>query len=231
MHSATAIHVLDTQAQLMQQMLDYARCGYNRFTHGTVETGKLAHFVRKMVLTYHVGLDKHGHARRKQAGLGNAVLLLYRPGNLEQVDWWLLVSPGSHPATTAEPLEPVSQLRVFGFHQVTQTRRGKARPVATWAMTRDRYQQWRDTLVEVVRSRNAYRMTAVLAELYRMPGFAGIRHQIGHLATLYRAEVKRQSLVAAPPLPKRLGYVRRLKLTGKSVRQVMAESKAPPTPS
>ena len=223
MTSATSVRILKTKAQLMQQMLDYARYGYDKFTSGSVDTEKLAHFSRKMELAYYIDLDKYGRSRRKKVGLGNAVLLLYCPGTMDQVDWWLLVSPGSHPATTAEKLEPISQLRVFGFHQVMHTRRGKAKPVATWAMTRERYEQSREILREVVRSKDPHRMAVLLAELYRMPGFAGIRTQIGKLAVLYQAEVKRQSLVNAPQPPKRLGYVRRLKITGQSVRQFMAE--------
>ncbi len=226
MSLTTSIIVFSAKAKLMQKILDYTRSGYDRFTSGTVEVERLERFVRKMVLNYHVGLDKHQRAHRKRLGLGNAVLMLYQTPGTDSILWWLLLSPGDHPATVAEKLQSTENITVFGFCLTRETRRNKERPVATWGMNSETYQVWRNAVIEVVRSKSAYRMASTLSELYALPGFSGIRRRIGQLAVLYRAEVKRHGLTGvAPPTPERLGYVRRLKSTGLSVRQVVKPSK------
>ncbi len=226
MTSITSMLVITSKPVLMQRILDYVGSGYGRFAQGTVASGRLERFANKMVLNYHVDADKHQRARRKQVGLGNAILLLYRAG-VDHIDWWLLVSPGDHPAATAEKLLSIKNMMVFGFHLTHETRRDKDKPVATWGMTSDCYQGWRNTVVGAVRSKNVYQMTVTLSELYRLPGFSGIRRRIGQLAVLYRAEVMRHGLSkVAPTTPKRLGYVRRLKTTGLTIRQVVTNQKA-----
>lgn len=51
------------------------------------------------------------------------------------------------------------------------------------------------------------------ASIYASSHFV-IRSQIGNIAALYRNEVERASRNNAPALPKRLGYVRRLRNQG-----------------
>lgn len=219
--------VFDSKPKLLQKLLDFSRFGYDRFTSGTVTPEKLDHLVKKMTLNYHVALDKHRRAYRKRTGLGNAVLVLYHHQTDDLVFWWLLVSPGDHPANVAERLQSTDELTVFGFKLTSETRRGKDQPVATWSMTSDAYQIWRNSIIDAVRSREVFRMVGVLAELYKLPGFSGIRRRIGQLATLYRSEVKRHGLSSiAPTTPARLGYVRRLRSTGKTVRQVAKRAAA-----
>lgn len=219
--SPATMLVMESRTILMQRMLDYVRSGYDRFTGGSIATEKLSRFVRKMDLTYQVCIDKHQRVRRKRAGLGNAVLLMYRSAETDEVMWWLLVTGGTHPAHTGEKLQDVAAMKVFGHQMTHETRKGKSKPAMTWRMTAETYQNWRDNIMACVRSRSVPQMVSVLAALYKLPGFSGIRTRIGRLAVLYRAEVRRHGLEnVAPPTPKRLGYVRRVKTTGVTVSQL-----------
>ncbi len=212
--------ILQNQAGVLQQILDYVQHGYDQYVSGILPLDKLEGFVRKMTLKYPIWHDKHARSRRKRAGLGNVVMILYQKD--AEVYWWMLVQRGDCMDAMHERLVPTEQMVVFGCRLTQMTRKTQNKPARTWGMTHERYEYWRQTIIDAVRSREPYRMLGVLVELYKTPGFHGCRVQVGKLATLYRGEVKRASLTKiAPQPPTRLGYVRRLPLQCQSVRQVI----------
>lgn len=222
--------ILDSQAAFMQRVCDYVRAGYVCHTSGVAGADRLATFVQRMDLKFQVVSDKHQRLRRKRVELGNAVLLMLRDFKSDQIEWILLVtSPehGSHPAHVQEKLRHAFKdgLTFHGYELARETVKGRQKPVWTWRMEKETYLTWRDAIVETVRSGNKYQMGALLMKLYKSPGFSGIRRQVGLLATLYRAEVKQRKVENAPKPSRSLGYVRRLKDRGASVRQTMKAAK------
>lgn len=93
------------------------------------------------------------------------------------------------------------------------------RPVSrlTWRMTKNKEKEWRDSIIEAVRKHSNTSLHRLVYKLWSSPGFGGIRSQIGKLAALYRAEVKRNRRSDAPKLPQKLPYLRRLKITGMTI--------------
>ncbi len=79
-------------------------------------------------------------------------------------------------------------------------------------MTEETYRGARQRVIELVRKRDEHALRQLLHSLYRAPGFAGVRRQVGKAVALVRAERKRGGLSCAlPVLPAKLQYVARLK--------------------
>lgn len=95
----------------------------------------------------------------------------------------------------------------------------------TWRMTERKNQAWRDSIIDAVRKSSNRSIEVLIYQLWSSPGFSGIRSQIGKLAALYRAEVKRASRKDVPVLPKKLGYVRRLKNQGVTLAQLSLQAR------
>ena len=59
-------------------------------------------------------------------------------------------------------------------------------------MIRVYYKAWRAGVIRFARGDPEELPVRVLAELYREPGFAGVRSQVGHICALYRREWRRR---------------------------------------
>ena len=92
-------------------------------------------------------------------------------------------------------------------------------------MTAERYQTWRDRVVESARKPALHAEHDITRRLYTVPGFAGIRSQVGFLVGLWRKEWKRRRAAADafPKLPQ-LRYVQRLKSTGVRLSQLTRDA-------
>jgi hypothetical protein len=235
----------------MQRLIDSINHGYTNWCSGSIPMDRCHKLVKKFDLTYQILADRNERARRKRAGLGNATLILWL--NHGAVQWWLLVSPpeaGDHAAHSIETLKNATHLNgrieIDGFELVrlpkkTYQKAGsnsannvppapkKKHTTLTWRMKEDKYQAWRESIIDSVRGASTRSLEALLYKLWSSPGFYGIRTQVGKLAALYRAEVKRASRKDAPPLPKRLGYVRRLANQGITLGELLAQTKSHPS--
>lgn len=85
-----------------------------------------------------------------------------------------------------------------------------ARLVLSWRMRREVYETWRQRALSAARGHNAFVLQQFLEELYRAPGFYGVRQQVGKIVGLLRREYHRRhgSMTGCPKLP-RLYYVTR----------------------
>jgi hypothetical protein len=227
--------ILTSRAVVMQRLLDAVSHGYIMWCTGSVPALRCSNLVNKFNMNYHVLADRNERARRKRAGLGNAQIVLWI--HQDVVHWWLLVTPtatGDHAAHSLErmsnALENSGHIEIDGFELVRLPRKGQDKPSLTWRMTEHKYQGWRHSVIDTVRSRSNHSMHHMVYSLWSSPGFAGIRSQIGKIAALYRAEVKRSGNKDAPTPPKRLGYVRRLKQDGLTMSQLVNASAATKTP-
>jgi hypothetical protein len=218
-----------TPVVAMQRHVDYVRRGYHWYVTGVVPPRKAERLRVKFADRYHTEEHRNVRARRRARGEGAAVLLMYQPCRSAAdrdpalgdgvgetvVGWTLLFTEGEHPARALEKLKDAldeSQRLTLGPYQlIRRTRAGQVTPAWTWAMTRAEYSLWRDRVIRSARGDASHSPGRVLAELYRTPGFAGIRSQVGHVVSLYRREWtrRRRGSDPFPRLPK-LGYVQRL---------------------
>ena len=216
---------------ILQRLLDSFQHGYTQFTSGEVPLNKACAFVKKFNIQYQVDADKNLRARRKRNGLGNAKLLLLI--RKEKLYWWLLVTApdlGSHHAHISEKLidleKSSNRLRFEGFElgELPYSKPKKSKPSNykersnrarwTWRLSKDAYESIRFRIIEDVRSGCKSKLISLISGLYSLPGFGGVRSQVGKLVALYRAEVKRSAIKDAPKPLKVLKYVRRIRNDG-----------------
>lgn len=209
--------VLVHKSSLMQKLADYVRFGYTAYVDGTVRAHRAAAFVRKMATYYRVdlGADRNYRARSKAAGHGCAILLLYA-GAADALTWFLLVSPGPHPARSLErlksALERDTRIVVHGDYELVRYTRAGARPSWTWRATEETCRGWRQRAIECVRKRDDRALRQMIFSLYGAPGFAGVRRQVGKTIALVRAEWKRAGRSSDRLIfPTKLPYIARLK--------------------
>ena len=226
--------VLTWRAAYMQRIADYVRLGYWRWTSGEVSLERAPAFVQKFAALYRVDASRGQRLRLRRAGLGAARLLLFAPKvdsrqGPAKLSWVLLVSDGEHPAAALEKLRDTrsagERIRVGGYELVLLPRKDSPRPAWTWRMHEERYQAWRDRVVEAARKPWLSAEADIIKGLYSVPGFAGIRSQVGYLVSLWRREWKRRRNASArfPALPQ-LRYVQRLRNAGVPLSRLAREA-------
>jgi hypothetical protein len=230
--------VLTSRAVLMQRITDRVRHGFTHWCAGTTATYRVPALAEKMAANYGVDADRNERARTKRAGRGSAMLLLLSK-NDDFIRWWLQVTPphaGPHPAHIAERLvdatQPRTRIELDGYELLQlpiKSRISKETTVRwTWRMNPSKYEGWRDAVIDAVRNRASRgHVHDLLYGLFEgSPGFAGVRIQVGKLAALYRHEwARRRGNELLVPLPRRLGYVRRLATGGIRLHALVAQTK------
>lgn len=229
MRATSDFMVFSSRTIVLQRICDWVGRGFVHWTGGVVGLDRVPRLVQKLKIVYGIDGNRNVRARRKRAGLGNAVLIIWqRSADDPTLQWWLLVTSSEHPAHSAERLRdatgPGDRIEIDGFElvrmaprdgHVTQARYASsrpARPAWTWRMTERKYTDWRESIIHAVRARASGRQIHdLLNMLFSSPGFSGVRYQVGKLAVLYRSEWKRnRGREVMPPLPARLGYIRRM---------------------
>ncbi len=76
-----------------------------------------------------------------------------------------------------------------------------------------------------IRRHNTQELVRWIDIIWRSPGFAGVREQVKKFADLIEKEWSRSGVGDMPPLPKGLGYVRRLPDKGKTLSKLIKELK------
>ena len=229
--------VLTWRAAYMQRIADCVRLGYCRWISGEVPLERAPAFMQKFAALYRVDASRGQRLRLRRAGLGAARLLLYAPKSegeqrAAKVIWVLLVSDGEHPAAGLEKLRdaraPGERIRVGGYELLQLPRKGSGKPAWTWRMPSEKYQGWRERVIQAARKPWLGAEADIIKGLYGIPGFAGARSQVGYLVSLWRREWKRRR-AATEPFPKlpQLRYVQRLKNLGVPLSQLAREEDRP----
>lgn len=229
------VQILDTLVA-MQRHADYVRRGYRWWTAGAVELMRARRLVRRFKALYEVNLHRNTRRRRRKSGEGVALLLLYRlPGEPRygqpdaaplHIGWTLLVTDGEcdvrHREKLRDSTQDATRLMIGPYELVRLSRPGQCTAAWSYRMSRPYYQAWRERVIRSARGDPEELPGRVLAELYREPGFAGVRSQVGHICALYRREWRRRRRVrdAFPRLP-RLAYVQRLPTTSTSLSELL----------
>lgn len=219
--------VLLTKSVLLQRCADLVRLGHFWHISGVVPYARAAALARKFRDTYLVHLSKDSRYRRKKnAGLGNAHLLLWQHHETAlELTFVLLVTDGDHPAHILERLSDarVQRLTITGYELVRQTRAGATSKFSwTWRMTETTYQGWRDRVRMATRSREDLLMRQSWYSLHRVPGFAPIRQQARKIEALMRGEYKRAHRGPFPFSHTRIRYIQRLSVLSKPLSAVLA---------
>lgn len=241
--------VFTSRTIVMQRLIDSINHGYSNWCTGSISVDRCSKMVKKFDLNYQALADRNERARRKRAGLGNSALVLWQSNGL--IRWWLLVTPlqaGNHAAHACEKLldahKPNGRIEIEDFELVRLPQKAYKRAGSTnngqlanktktqntkltWRMNEYKYSSWRASIIESVRNSGAHSLELLIYRLWSAPGFSAIRSQIGKLAALYRAEVKRSGRMDAPTLPKRLGYIRRLRNQGITLAELVAQAQRP----
>jgi len=229
------VQILDTLVA-MQRHADYVRRGYRWWTAGAVEVARALRLVRRFEALYEVNLHRNTRRRRRKRGEGIALLLLYQlPGQTRygqpdiapsHIGWTLLVTDGECGARHREVLRDGAQrttrLMIGPYELVRLSRHSQCTAAWSYRMSRAYYQAWRERVIRSARGDPEELPVRVLAELYREPGFAGVRSQVGHICALYRREWRRRRGIrdAFPKLP-RLAYVQRLPTTSTPLSELL----------
>lgn len=185
----------------LQRLQDAAIGGYRYYTCGSIPLQKAPGLVRKFKEFYLVDLDKFGRFRRKAQGLGNARLFL-RQAEDSVLDFFLMVSPGEHPAHQLEKLQDIRSkpLTYREFELLLLTRKGYAKPGLTWRLSAETMEGWRHRLHLCTAHYNRMELRQAWHSLYRVPGFSGVRRQVGELVVFWRSEWKRHRGDAPCPM-------------------------------
>lgn len=216
---------------ILQRLLDSVQHGYTHVASGQTTPTKALRLASKFDVKYQVCADKNLRARRKRNGLGNAKWLCFTKN--EVVYWWLLVtkpSAGEHLAHSTEKLVDVAQKGTrLGFQDYelvelpyakftcprSKRYKERSKPARlTWRICSEVYENIRVRIIEDVRSCDMNKLVSLLCHLYGMPGFGGVRSQVGKLVAHYTRQVKIINLANSPTPPSNLKYVRRLSDSG-----------------
>lgn len=181
--------VLMKKTLFLQRIQEAVVEGYRFYTLGSVSLERAAPVVRKFAELYGVGLDKNARYRRKATGQGNARLHLYL-GDDMRLDFALLVTPGEHCAHTLERLQEVDKVPLCyrEFELVRLALKGRSQPGWTWRLDAKTVRAWRDRLHLHTAHNDKAAIYQDWYSLYRTPGFAGIRKQVGDLVSFWRHE-------------------------------------------
>lgn len=238
------ILVLDSLVA-MQRLADCVRRGYHWHTSGVVPAARTSALLVKFGALYFVNRHRNTRRRQQRRGVAAAVLLLYQPvwpGNAAPastgeasgglIAWTLLLTNGESAARHLEALQLATNaqtpIRVGQYELVRKSRAGSSRPAWTFRMTPVCYETFRSRAIRSARNDPREPAESLLKDLYRQPGFAGVRSQVGRIVGLFRREFRRRHPrgATAPRLPK-LWYVQRLPNSGVWLSELVPRSSTP----
>jgi len=204
------------KTSFMQQLGSFVHLGYEHWCAGFCEPSSAAAWASKAARYYRVDLDRNRRARAKKAGDGNAVLLMHELNGDGRLFWVLLVTSGTHPAHKLERLQsafdPDHRIAVGNYELIRTSRAGQSKPSLSWRQAQADYDDRRRLIIDTVRRGSSHDVRQLIAQLYRSPGFAPIRQQVGKCCALIRAEYKRsRPNEPLPVFPTILPYVSRLR--------------------
>jgi hypothetical protein len=213
---------------VLQALQDAVGHGYTHYLAGSTPIEKIEQTVATFDFEHHAFADKNEKARLKRKNFGLVRAIMWHPRDSDRVFWWLLATApdaGKNHIHASENLRdamhPDQRLIVENLELVRQPRKGTSISKLTWRLTDDVYADLQKRIRDAIRSGSNHSMRNVLLLLWSIPGFAGVRSQIGYLTARYKNEVKRANIKDAPIPPKKLYYFRRMKHDGRTPRQIL----------
>jgi len=198
---------------VMQRMLHRVSHGYYYWASGEVPATKALQLASKFAALYAVDINDRQRAYARSKGKANAALFFYPIHNSNRLRWWLLVTDGTGAVHQRERLRDTrkrnERLAWDTQYEVARgNRKGKSTPSWTWRMTPTCEDVWKKRLKKASTSSDDSLMRQAVWSLYRTPGFAGNRKQVGHLLAYAKQQWKGSRRTSDfPPCPVRLYYV------------------------
>ncbi len=200
---------------ILHSLLTVTAKGYIFHTAGQVPAAKAEGLIEKFRQHYAINPDRVEAQRRKRKGQANARLFLYPAREGPRYDFWLLVTEGEHPAFAAERLKDarLKRGRLLFQDQYEAIRLPAQGSVArwTWRLTQKSYADHAQWLRESIRQGgDDSALKVAIRSVHKMPGFRGVRSQVGGLRKVAAGEWRRvKDVKVCPHLPERLqGYER-----------------------
>lgn len=212
-HDAGKIKIFRKKSAFFQRIADFVRSGHSHYVQGTTAVEKYAKLHHKFSQRYEIDRSHLQAFRARAKGLASYKLLGWWDELSRQVHWILLVHPGSDGLDPAENWRDVHKDRVTftGYELVRLTRSGSERPAYTWRYTKETLEGLRSGCIQAIRHRSEEELKYLIEMIWRSVGFRGVRDQVKGIAKLIRSEwPRRHGKSVPPPIPKRLGYVRRV---------------------
>lgn len=222
-----AIHVFRKKSAFLQRIADLVRSGHSHYVCGATSAEKYARLHQKFSLRYEINRSHLQAFRARAKGLASYRLLGWWDEISMQVQWILLGHPGIDGLDPAERWRDAHSDRVTftGYELVRLTRKGSERPAYTWRYTKETLESLRTGCIQAIRHGNKKKLQHMIEMIWRSVGFRGVRDQVQGIAKLIRGEWSRHhGNEEPPPLPKHLGYVRRVPDRWISVDQIASSS-------
>jgi len=160
----------------LARVIDSVPKGYHRYMCGTVKAAKAEALARKFHALYGIGCTPAQRLTRKGKGLANAVLALYWPQDVEQVEWLLLATDGD--GLKGESLRLVEErprLSWLGYELVRHAVQGRA--AWTWRRPKQEMAELHTLIAFQAGQRHYAALSETLERIARQPGFHGVRAQ------------------------------------------------------
>jgi hypothetical protein len=224
--------VFTKKTVLMQRVSDAVRLGHTRYVVGLTTLEKTRALAEKFDRLYQPNLEKTAAHRVRKAGKATTRLFFL---NLKGEDvWWILLATdgefaiGDDREKWRDPIAKGSRVELRGYELLQVTKPGLKNPAWTWRYTRKQHDALREAVILAIRTRHDADLKQLIQTIWRTPGFSGARDQALKFRDLIQDEWKRSRgpAEAIPEIPKRLGYVRRLKDVGKSASNLLRDLKA-----
>jgi hypothetical protein len=187
--------------------------GFHRWTGGFVRFDRAEAFAEKLQAIYHANPSGPVDLRLRRQGVARVKLVMCAvPAHLG-FRWWLLASEGTGLVTTRETLHDAldrDHRIALGDFELVRLPRG-ARPAWTWRLPPAHFETLMAYAEAVATHRGPELAQAVIADMRRWPGFAGLRAQrkaIWLAMAAARSRAGRDDALAFPlhqPWPRRLG--------------------------
>ena len=196
------------KGDVMAAMQHHVAHGYYFWTSGEVSADKAMNLAQKFYARYAIGDNANQRAWRKRKGEANAAFFLYPKRDSHGFHWWLLATEGDGEIKKRETLNDTrrqgERLQWNGEYELAlMTKKQRHKPSWSWRMTSANWQAWQVRLKKAGRSHDESLMRQAVWSLYRTPGFASTRTQVGKLLafakTQWRHAHKARNFPPAPP--------------------------------
>lgn len=169
-----------SKSAALARILDSIPKGYLRHTSGTVSASKAIALAKKFHERYGIAASPAKRITRKNAGLANALLVMFWPENAEKVEWLMLVTNGK--GFENEQLQDITskpRLIWLGYEFVRRSERGRT----AWTCRRPQSEMTEHyaLLASLCSTHKHAAVEALLQRLANQPGYHGVREQTWRL--------------------------------------------------
>jgi hypothetical protein len=231
--------VFTKKTVFMQRIADAVSKGATRYIQGVVPIGKAGVLASKFDKSYFCGLTVQKAFQARKKGLATGKLYFWQEDTKQDaLHWILLVTDGQFQEGIdgdekwCDPKMDKQRVAVTNYNLVRVVTKFDSKPRWTWRYTRASYDSLGVNIIEIIRVKKDKKLKEIITQLWRSPGFSGIREQVKILQKLIITEWKRsrRENEVMPTIPAHLGYVRKLPDKGVKLRAIkIAKAKADKT--